>query len=361
LAQAAPGVDLAAAAPVPSGSGLPESVSTRKSPQTERVVLLVRSAGDDEVMGRVRAELADSEWAIVELRVDDRLEHSSLGRLARKAGASAAVRLDPTRSVVELWILQPAGDIEETIGTAGERSSSSVLALGATEALRARGLFQRREPEPARAEREERPAPVSKPTLDARPERSALVAPKAKVGRDLPARLWLELAPAAMLSPGGLGPLFEALVGVRVELAGRWSLGALGLLPLTSQDVSGVEGSARVSTFLLAGVAEVTLFRESIADLSAGIGVGATLSAMQGLPEPGYRAEDTNVAAAVGFTRISLGVRLARRWRLSARALLGSSLPQVSIRFEDREVATWGRPFLVASLGLEVPVLDFAH
>jgi hypothetical protein len=38
------------------------------------------------------------------------------------------------------------------------------------------------------------------------------------------------------------------------------------------------------------------------------------------------------------------------------RALIGFALPEVAVRFEDREITSWGRPFALLSLGVELPI-----
>jgi hypothetical protein len=42
------------------------------------------------------------------------------------------------------------------------------------------------------------------------------------------------------------------------------------------------------------------------------------------------------------------------------RVLIGASVPEVSMRFVEREVASWGQPFMLITLGLELPMIAHA-
>ena len=115
------------------------NVSTANE-ERERVILLVRTANDEGVMNRVRAELGASAWRILELRLDERLAKVSLGKLSAQQQARAAVRFSAAEARVELWVSAPAGNIEETLDASDQRDDDAVVALRISEALRARGL-----------------------------------------------------------------------------------------------------------------------------------------------------------------------------------------------------------------------------
>ena len=92
------------------------------------MIVLVRSAGDDGVMMRLRADLRESGWRILEVRDDERFAAAPLGGVAEREGASAAVRIDTRRDAIELWVSRPDGPVEDTVAST-EPLSDQVLAL----------------------------------------------------------------------------------------------------------------------------------------------------------------------------------------------------------------------------------------
>jgi hypothetical protein len=73
-------------------------------------------------------------------------------------------------------------------------------------------------------------------------------------------------------------------------------------------------------------------------------------------PSSGFSVRSDRVTAAAGFGELALSKTLVDGLRLRSELWFGSTVPRVAIRFADREVATWGRPFAVATLALELAV-----
>jgi hypothetical protein len=406
----------------PAGSARPgQAVQGEAAPGRSRddpeAILLVRTRGDARFALRIRAELEASAFRVVEIGPDPELDVIALAELAARQSATAAIRVQPTRAQVELWMLRSqdsAAGALETLSVPGPRPNERVLALRVTEALRARWLRlgpagstgspgpaeARTEPPPlarkpaqaaaaradapaesdsaapdesdaarARAAPEERPEqgepPRAQPDGDAS-ERAARAAddeaeqePEADEPPPVPLRvpqLWLELAPAVAFSPGGLGPALDVSASARLQLAAEWSLGALAIVPIWSERVEEQEGSARVHTLMLGGAADYHVGARPL-QFSAGLGLAALLSLMSGSTELPL-SEETDMVATVGpFARVALHVELGAGLHLCARALVGASIPEVGVHFVDREVAHWGRPFVVATLGIELPLL----
>jgi hypothetical protein len=314
----------------------------------DRVILLVRMPGDDGVVQRLRADLQGSQWRIVEIRPDERFEQPSLGASAEHERASAAIRVDARRGVIELWVLRPDGPVEETIGSSDPQQSEQVLALRGAEALRARGLLVSR-PDPSRSEALNPPiAAETNPIVDAPP-----ALPSQSERSDAP-RLWLALGPGVLLSPGGVGPLPLAEVGLRLDFAERWSLCANGLLPVTEQSLAAAEGEADVRTSVVAGALDLEWARLPFGGIRSGVGAGAAVTAMSGTSDsPGFDVASETVTTLALLVDSSFHADLADWLRLRSSVVLGASLPEVSIRFGSREVASWGRPFFAASAVLE--------
>jgi len=213
--------------PAPPSLGQPLSQSELDPTRAfvERVILLVRTPGDDGVVTRLRPELGESGWRVLEIRPDARSE-TTLEESAERERASAAVRVDLRRGVIELWVQRPEGPVTETITASPDQQSDQVMALRVAEALRARGLLLSR-PGPD----DDRTAPPAHSPQPAPPDGSRDSAPRREPHE--PAPLWLELGPGLSLSPGGLAPLPVVELGLRVEIAEIWSLCLDGLVSST--------------------------------------------------------------------------------------------------------------------------------
>jgi hypothetical protein len=162
----------------------------------------------------------------------------------------------------------------------------------------------------------------------------------------------VEFAPALVLSPGGIGPAFEGFGSVRLQVASPWSVALFGLVPFTSDRVRAKEGSASVSTWIAGAGADLHTHGERF-ELGLRAGAGAVFTVMHGEAEAPYRSHDQTVVVAALFAGPSLQYHLGGGFRVCARALAGLALPRVAVRFAGREVAHWGRPFGVGTIGLE--------
>jgi hypothetical protein len=116
------------------------------------------------------------------------------------------------------------------------------------------------------------------------------------------------------------------------------------------------EGRAHVKTLMLGGAADYLLGGRAW-QLSAGLGVASLLALMSGTTEPPFEGKEQIVPAVGPFARAALHLDLTAGLRLCARALLGTSFPEIRVRFAERDAARWGQPFVVATLGIELPLL----
>jgi hypothetical protein len=334
-------------AAAPAGTPLSPQELDPTAAFSERVIVLVRTPGDDGVMARLRADLRESQWRILEIRPDERFERPPLGASAERERASAAIRVDAPRGVIELWVLRPDGPVEETIVASDEQHSEQVLALRGAEALRARGLL------PSRPEQGSPVPPVpdatqTPPVVDAPPP------PRAKSPPSEAARLWLALGPGVALSPGGLGPLPLAELGLRLDFAERWSLHADGLLPVSPQTIAAAEGEAEVATYIVSGALDFEWARLPFGGVRSGIGAGGAVTTMSGDADTsGFDGATDTVTTFALLLNSSFHADLTKWLRLRSAVVLGATLPEVSVRFGSNEVASWGRPLFAASVALE--------
>ncbi len=123
----------------------------------------MRVPRDTGVVARIRAELEANDWRVREIGPDASSARSALPPMAASARARAALRMQPSRGAIELWVASESdgtGASELVRLPAGEQDDG-LLALRATEALRARGLRLPRRPESSGGSATEAPAAVS--------------------------------------------------------------------------------------------------------------------------------------------------------------------------------------------------------
>jgi hypothetical protein len=344
-------------------------------------ILLVRTEGDESIVVFIRAELRTSAWLVVEIGPEPWLVQARLAELAASQGAAAALRVHPDQAQIELWVAQPVGSSEgtfEMLDVPGSRPDDRVLALRATEALRARGLrldpvieaapAAAVQPEP-QAQAAAEPAPpqpaptkplpvpvASEPASDG-PVTASFESPSFQQPEPIPPRLALELAPALALSSGGLGPALDGFVAVRWRFAAALSISGFALAPIFSERLEEPEGSARISTFIFGGAADVHVGGARW-ELRIGPGLGGVVSLMDGAASAPFKGVHQTVTAAAPLGHAAVRLALGHGWGLSVGALAGLTFPALSIVFAQRVAAHWGRPFAVFTLGIEAPLVD---
>lgn len=332
-----------------------------------RSILLVRAHGDEATIRRLELELDAGAFRVLEQKPGQRPSGETLAAAAERERVDAAVRVDPARGTVALWVRKADGFVEETFSATGEAAPSQVLAIRVAESLRARGLLLPPAPEPAETPPQAQ-AEAAAPTAAA-PTAAGPVAPSTSrtltseaPGSDasfLPApprpssRFALALGPGIALSPGGLGPLAVVELGVRVRLTRDFALSLLGVVPLTRQSFSSDEGEADVASYVAGAAFELEWARWSFGSIRSGAGGGVNITRMSGRAASGFEGSDDTVAAFTPLALSSFQLGLSSSFDLRTAVVVGATLPEVQMAFGDREVASWGRPFAIATLGLE--------
>ena len=326
-----------------------ERPSSDISDPEHRVILLVRTNGDEDTIARLRFELAEGSFRILELQPDAGLENEPLSAAAAREHVAAAVRVDAARGRVELWVRDERGSIEETFTAGSEGSQSHVLAVRVAETLRARGLLVPPAPKPAAPWAEQPVVPAPATTTPA-----PSPAPAAAHGGT---RFSIELGAGLVASPGGLGPFGAVELGLRLEFLRLWSISALGALPISRQSVEAAEGEAVTSSSVAGALLELEWARLPFGGFRSGLGAGVTLTNMSGRGASGFSGADDTVVAFTPLLRTSFHLDLGPRLRLRTGVAGGFTLPEVKVAFGSREVASWGRPFGLLSLALEASPL----
>lgn len=352
-------------------------VSLAKAETRRTAIALVAGGANAELHARLRAELSALGWRVRELPPAGEPQPA---QIAARAHTLAVVRVASDAEGIEVWVA-PEIDVEarsEWIDVDARRPELAVLR--AVESLRARFLELGLAPEATQAAEAASDTPI--PARSAEPA-GATSAQSAKRGRlpqgatsdsrapsnadtDLgspvspakvgapPFPLWVG-AGARLTSPIWASGAGSALFGsLRYALGEHWAFGLEGSGTLSATRVSAASGSADVRTTLLAISSEYGAGLGALrADLGAGVAL-AILSMRGEVASSGFAPADARVYAALPFGRVAVGLPLAARLRLRAEALAGVSLPLAAVRFDEQEVARWGRPYLAAGLGLEL-------
>jgi hypothetical protein len=322
-----------------------EPVLARKvRAEAEAVGLEVIEIGSDaeaaELMARHQAaaviRLASADRAEVAVGVADGPISRTLTRRPAD-GESFALRVveEVYARLVELRVIEPPPD---STGTA------SRLAGGAREATPGSERVEtRRDPSPSStpgSPHQQPPAPT-----DRRPDQA---------GTGAEARLFLSGGLAVSQPAGGVSGTFHGALGMRLEPVRRFAAAAHAFLPLTENNLSEPEGSADVNVNLFFGQIDYALLEPArTLALNAGLGAGVVVLAMHGEAQQPRAGQEERTIAGVYFVHSSLAWSLTPWFRLRGTVLGGLSAPRPVLRFENREVASWGRPFAAAALASE--------
>jgi len=328
-------------------------------------IVLVHDAGQELLTLRLRDELHALGWLVVEISEDG--EREPLDALAERVHAFAGVHVDRSGEL-ELWVSPvtgPAFREELHVDTA----DAEVAALRAVEVLRTRflelGLTPPAETDPRAAKTAPGSRDASAPPPQSRmPPQPGETTPNPPSGPDVARSsptprppLWIGIAPGAAASPGGLGSYPMAALELRILTATRWSFGGRALLPLLGRTVDAPQGSADVRWGLLEARAEYSVVPErSAVDLALMGGLGAVLVQMEGSAQRPYAGRSDAVVALAASAGTALSLPLSRSWALRAELTGGMAMPRPTVRFAGETAASWGRPFGVATLGVEVGI-----
>ncbi|XXX72794.1 hypothetical protein WMF30_34610 [Sorangium sp. So ce134] len=348
-------------------------------------VVLIADRRTDPIMARVYAELAALGFTVVVVRGG--AAPPSRGPIeagAPEAGAAAEIRVTEVPGGVDVSIVH--GATGKSVQRTVLADDPPTVAIRAVELLRA-SLLEERSPEPSRGELAAdpeariavdapRPPPAGPAPVAAAPRPPARPAPVAaarpRVGgasrapappppgpgatRSAPATFGVGAAPGLLWSAGGLPASPMVDVSGYAMIGSRLGLSSFVQIPLSSADREGKEGTRRARVALAALGVRVPLGPIDAAWLpSVGAGLAAAWLHVEGegrSPEYAGRSEDA--LAVAPYLRAGISFAPIPRLRISEHFLAGIAVPRVAIDAAGRAADTWGRPFLGASLGVEV-------
>ncbi|WP_433932792.1 hypothetical protein AB3662_01375 [Sorangium cellulosum] len=322
--------------------------------QAPSIIAVVCPPGDRFGL-RVVAELESLGFraAILDPAADAPASRASLEASARDAGAIAAIRAVPSGRGVEVWIADRVTgktvlrEMADGVGDAGAPDRDAALALRVVELLRA-SLLEAALPAPLPGE------------LPATPEiREKLRVPAPTALADAPPpppspALRVALAPGALLSPGGLGAAVSLDLGVAVMPSEHVGVVAFAAIPLTGARLERPQFSVDLSVQLTgAGVRFTTRADRWAPSADVGLAV-VSLQSSDVVVRSGFGDGDSSAMTVAPFARLGLAFAVTPGFRLRADVLASVVVEGASIQIAEHDIATWGRPIMLSSAGIDL-------
>jgi hypothetical protein len=317
------------------------------------VVAVAYDGPESALVSRVRAELGALGYEVRTIPLPEgESQHEGLRNAARMAGAVAAIRIVEAGDRVGVWVADLAADritLREVEVPGSVEDRESAMALEAVELLRvslmeltvAPALPIAGPPPPAAppgdaagpADVEERPAPPAAPG----------------------GRLSIELGPAVFAAGFESAPTVNLSLGISARIWRALGAELLGVVPLVPSRVQDSRGDARIHFGMVGGGLRAT-FGDAGARWrpAVGAGFGALFFRIDARAEAGYTASGELVASGAPYLRAGLSLALTRRLGIRLDAVAGWALGETVVRFDGREVASFGQPWLGGILSLEV-------
>jgi hypothetical protein len=317
------------------------SAAFARAEHPSRVAAVIKT-GNAAMAGRIRAELAAAGFEL-RLREPQSLPPSrdEIAKLARKEQAIAGLALIANAKTIEIWIVDRVTGktvIRELSSKSAEQSEQDyvdVVAICTLETLRAT-LMEVTVTRHSRGE-------VAPP-----PAVRALLSPQ-------PSRFSLRVASAVGYGGGSLGPALELGLAGTAALLPSLRLGLDTFVPLTTPALTGPEGRAELGVSLVGAFVEGSLTDPAaIADVLVGGGAWLGFLTLRGAAQPPYVGNALNVVTLVPHLDLGARARIGPSIAFLARVSGAVATPKANVRFAGRDVAVWGRPFLLGAMMLEV-------
>lgn len=173
--------------------------------------------------------------------------------------------------------------------------------------------------------------------------------------------MWLAAGAGTTTAALGLRQVPVMQVEARFEPMRYFSISAFGLLPVAAQKVAAAEGSAALSATVVGAMLRATAIDVGdVFRVSAGAGGGVALVSMSGqASSPRYDGQATSATTGVGVATIGMDARVLPWLALRADALAGLAAYRPVVRFDGRDVASWGPTFVAFTGGFEIDAFDF--
>jgi hypothetical protein len=321
-------------------------------------IVLIGSQGN--LSSQIEADLTGLGFRVLTLGADASVETPrELQAAARRAGAEAAVSVQPSTLGVDVWLVDRVTGktlSREVVQTGPGIEQDRVIAVRVVELLRA-SLLELQLPSGAEGEVQATPqlqALVGLPRADAAPERGP--GPAAPATPDQGFGVFRFGAAWGISSSVGAVPVTPlAALGAFWQPTERLAVGLSSLIPVASAEVSAREGSARISTWQVhAGPRIYPLARAG--SIRPFVDLGLALIWFQ---IDGTRAASPLLTASDRLLTAGANAGVGLDWQLSSSFSLysttGASVAVATpvVEFAGRDVLTLAQPLAFWTLGVE--------
>jgi hypothetical protein len=323
---------------------------------------------------------------------------ADLEAVARRLGAIAALRVEVSPPAILLWVdpavMPPGVSAETRVADPALDRDPALLALRAVEVLRARlvkvplaTLAAPPLPSPdasANDDASDAAEPADASTSDdAALDASAATAPPEPPATSsleagvpalaLPTRspaddaappvvraervhsIGLSMAPAALLSPGGVPPALEIRLGGEWDPIPRIGIEALAFIPATAGTASAPDGSVDLRMLAFGGgVRGLITDPGSPFVLTLDGGASAVLLSFAGKASPPLRGAPGPRGPGAPPPPPTAAYRVHQVLSLRVDLLAAVVLPEPALRVDGKMIASFGLPAVLPSLGIEV-------
>jgi hypothetical protein len=170
-----------------------------------------------------------------------------------------------------------------------------------------------------------------------------------------PMRFSLRVAGAVGHGGSSLGPALELGLAGTAALLPRLRLGLDAFVPLTTPALTGAEGQSDVGVSLAGAFLEASLTDPAaIADVLVGGGAWLGLLTLRGAAQAPYVGNSLEIVTLMPHLDLGVRARMGQSFALLARVSGAVATTKTHVRFAGRDVAVWGRPFLLGAMMLEV-------
>jgi len=285
---------------------------------------------------RLRGELRSSGFDLVVVSPPSwPPTRQEIERLTREEGAIAGISLVQAGMVVEIWVVDRVTNktvYREVIGLTDDHRDDSI-ALRFVETLRAT-LMEVEQPRSPAGE------------VAAPPEVQVLLTRTTH-------HFAFSVGGGAGYSAGGVGTTGHVGLSITGMLSPRIGLALDGSLTPGRAKVHGAEGEASIGLFLVGASLRFVPVAQGPVRFLLGGGAWACVMTMSGEAVAPYVSKRATSTSVVPHMDAGILVSLTQRLSLGANLSAAISAPTIAVRFDDRQVATWGRPLWLGSLLVE--------
>jgi hypothetical protein len=296
------------------------------------LIVLFASPTSEPLAGRIEAELLAAGMTPHRVTLPPTTAFEELAAIVSAAHAQGAIRVDAGATGAEVWLAEPITGralLRQSLSSEPSPAMTSVIALRTVKFLRASFL-------PAEAS----PAP---------PPPAVVVSPPPAPATEPASRFRLAIAPALLFSAGGLGATVAAAATASIRLRRHLGIEVLGLVPVTTAQLDTVEGSSRVSVYLVGAGANLRWSPWQMWSTDVSAGVLAAIVRATGTAHAPLMGVTEGMTGAAPYARAGAAFGVSSWLALRADILVGDMVPRAVIQ----NAATWGRPMGAVMLGLQ--------